>query len=214
MAMVVMPPASKNPAIFAAPANHASNLHAAMARGHLTRRVMTETTATAMAALQLVWVEEGFRCSTAGCTSVCGDSKIRGEETCDDGNRNGGDGCSSVCRKEPYYDCPVVGELCVSNISCGNGVLEPGEVCDPGLSGSTTCDSTGSDACKRFDSEFVDPPYAETGPWNTRKRVMETAGSAGARALAPWKTVTSAPGQLLLSRACLWRRPPPTGRRM
>lgn len=32
---------------------------------------------------------------------VCGNGKLEGLENCDDGNDDGGDGCSSICRKEP-----------------------------------------------------------------------------------------------------------------
>ena len=38
-------------------------------------------------------------------------------ETCDDGNTTSGDGCSANCQ---------------SNETCGNGVVDPGEQCDPG----------------------------------------------------------------------------------
>jgi len=45
---------------------------------------------------------------------VCGDGIIVPGESCDDGNLNGGDGCSPTCQLE----------------GCGNGVIEPGEICD------------------------------------------------------------------------------------
>lgn len=32
---------------------------------------------------------------------LCGDGKIEGLETCEDGNTEGGDGCSARCRIEP-----------------------------------------------------------------------------------------------------------------
>ncbi len=46
--------------------------------------------------------------------SVCGNGIIESGEQCDDGNTNGGDGCSSTCQNEP---APV----------CGNGIVESGE---------------------------------------------------------------------------------------
>jgi cysteine-rich repeat protein len=52
---------------------------------------------------------------------VCGNGVIEGDETCDDGNIEDGDGCSSVCliEEEPG---PI----------CGNGVIEGDETCDDG----------------------------------------------------------------------------------
>lgn len=49
---------------------------------------------------------------------VCGNGKKEEGETCDDGNKISGDGCSSICKIEP----PV----------CGNGRLEKDEECDDG----------------------------------------------------------------------------------
>ncbi len=57
--------------------------------------------------------------STLACldvAAVCGDGALGAGETCDDGNRAGGDGCSAICQAE----------------SCGNGVLDVGEQCDDG----------------------------------------------------------------------------------
>jgi uncharacterized repeat protein (TIGR01451 family) len=51
----------------------------------------------------------------------CGDGIInQANETCDDGNNNNGDGCSSDCKTEqcPHY--------------CGDGKLDAGEECDDG----------------------------------------------------------------------------------
>lgn len=36
---------------------------------------------------------------------ICGDGLIRGSETCDDGNTDNGDGCSSICTVQPGYTC-------------------------------------------------------------------------------------------------------------
>ncbi len=54
-----------------------------------------------------------------------------GAETCDDGNSDSGDGCSSTCQLEPGYACPNLGEPCVKS-ECGNGKMELGEQCDCG----------------------------------------------------------------------------------
>ncbi len=50
----------------------------------------------------------GHQTCNVGCTGYdsciltewCGDNKINDGETCDDGNQNNGDGCSSICQKE------------------------------------------------------------------------------------------------------------------
>ena len=50
-----------------------------------------------------------------GPCSDCGDGKEEGPEQCDDGNTDGGDGCSAFCLKE-----------------CGNGITAGPEECDDG----------------------------------------------------------------------------------
>jgi cysteine-rich repeat protein len=67
--------------------------------------------------------------------SACGDRRITGTETCDDGNARGGDGCSADCSEvEVGFLC---GESTVvpgmsSCWSCGNGNVEGAELCDDG----------------------------------------------------------------------------------
>jgi fibro-slime domain-containing protein len=61
----------------------------------------------------------------------CGDGhKNQAGEDCDDGNSIPGDGCSGVCKVEPYHSCPVEGMPCISEIVCGDGMIGPGEACD------------------------------------------------------------------------------------
>jgi cysteine-rich repeat protein len=63
--------------------------------------------------------------------AVCGDWIIEGDEVCDDGNTDDGDGCSSTCTLESAV--------------CGNNIIEDGEVCDDG----NTNDGDGCDsACE------------------------------------------------------------------
>src|SRR6185295_12460820 len=91
------------------------------------------------------------RC-TSQCTLVagCGDGARCGGEACDDGNTDDCDGCSASCQLETGLRCgdgvinttcgevcdpPVPGlcsERCQPVASCGNGVVDPGEVCDDG----------------------------------------------------------------------------------
>jgi cysteine-rich repeat protein len=65
---------------------------------------------------------------------VCGNGLRESRETCDDGNREFGDGCSSECLKETI---------------CGDGILEKGEACDDGSGNSDMA----PDAC-RTDCRF------------------------------------------------------------
>jgi len=51
-------------------------------------------------------------------------------EQCDDGNANGGDGCSATCQIEQGFACGDPGNPCVTNHTCGNGIVEPTEGCD------------------------------------------------------------------------------------
>jgi cysteine-rich repeat protein len=44
-------------------------------------------------------------CENTCGSSVCGNGRIFGDETCDDGNSSGGDGCSFICRIEPGWEC-------------------------------------------------------------------------------------------------------------
>ncbi len=55
---------------------------------------------------------------TTGSGAVCGDGVMEGDEACDDGNVDGGDGCSASCTIED----PL----------CGNGKMEGAEECDDG----------------------------------------------------------------------------------
>ncbi|XP_036452168.1 pappalysin-2 isoform X1 [Colossoma macropomum] len=52
----------------------------------------------------------------------CGDSRLQGNEECDDGNLLDGDGCSKKCRMEPGFNC--VGQPSHCYIFEGDGVCE------------------------------------------------------------------------------------------
>ena len=60
-------------------------------------------------------------------------------ETCDDGNKNPGDGCSATCQVEGNSDCAVIGQPCVSNPVCGDGALSRTEACDEGMTPTEGC---------------------------------------------------------------------------
>lgn len=97
-------------------------------------------------------VEADWTCPTPGqpCTYTvaCGDGKIGGQETCDDGVDAstalpvGGDGCSADCQLEAGFTCPIPKAAC--RPICGDGLLRGREQCDdanltPGDGCSDTC---------------------------------------------------------------------------
>ena len=98
-------------------------------------------------------VEDGWTCSDAGepCekksdadTDVCGDGKITGEEKCDDGNSEDGDGCSGSCAIEDGWTCGEAGQACTEEkIVCGDGKIGGDEKCDDGnTNGDDGCSSS------------------------------------------------------------------------
>ncbi len=62
----------------------------------------------------------------------CGDGVLDARhEACDDGNRDGGDGCAANCLSvEPGYSCIPAGVPCHLVARCGDGVIAPSEACD------------------------------------------------------------------------------------
>ncbi len=68
--------------------------------------------------------------TTAG---ACGNGQVDSEaENCDDGNTQGGDGCSADCSTiEPNFSC-LPGYQCVYVHNCGDAVVGGGETCDDG----------------------------------------------------------------------------------
>jgi cysteine-rich repeat protein len=89
-------------------------------------------------------------------TPFCGDGNLDPGEACDDGNNIDGDGCESDCTVTPFCGDGSVnapGEECESDVDClpgatcglpgepdeclcsgcGDGIIDPGEECDPPL---------------------------------------------------------------------------------
>jgi fibro-slime domain-containing protein len=91
----------------------------------------------------VVCVADGGRCMYAlpDAGPYCGDGVVdQTSEECDDGNVLPGDGCTGICKKEPFFTCPPNGGACTSTVRCGDGVRTPGEACDDG-------NTTAGDGC-------------------------------------------------------------------
>ena len=87
---------------------------------------------------------------------------IEGSETCDDGNTDDMDGCSSNCQIEKGWACgenmPGIYSQCIK--VCGNGWYEPrfGEGCDDGnnraLDGcSPSCEEESGSICQNVEGQ-------------------------------------------------------------
>jgi len=68
-------------------------------------------------------------------TAACGDHHLDMGETCDDGNKAAGDGCSAACQIEADCTCDDPKTSCACMVVCGDGVLASSETCD-GAGGS------------------------------------------------------------------------------
>lgn len=76
---------------------------------------------------------------------LCGNGKQDAGEQCDDGNKNGGDGCSALCQIEVDWECREWGKSCVNTAKCGDGRQSATEDCDDG---NTTSNDGCTDDCK------------------------------------------------------------------
>ncbi|MBR4985690.1 MAG: DUF4215 domain-containing protein [Proteobacteria bacterium] len=100
--------------------------------------------------------------STSGNEAKCGNGVVENSEACDDGNAEGGDGCSADCADiEEGYRCPEAGKACEKigepepepeKAECGNSKVETGEACDDGNKDS-------GDGCSS-DCTTVEPDWA------------------------------------------------------
>ncbi len=74
-------------------------------------------------------------------------------ETCDDGNRMGGDGCSPDCKTETDWICPTPGRACQYTVTCGDGLIAGAETCDD----HNTAAGDGCDASCRLEPGWTCP---------------------------------------------------------
>ncbi len=56
---------------------------------------------------------------------TCGDGRITHDETCDDGNAQGGDGCSASCRIEPGASCSGFPSICSGGSAVVSALTPP-----------------------------------------------------------------------------------------
>lgn len=102
--------------------------------------------------------------TTAPIKASCGDKLVIGDlgETCDDGNKISGDGCSSVCVIESGFQC--FGQPSICTARCGDGNKTALEKCDDGnILGGDGC----SAVCK-IEFQFVctgSPSVCERTPY-------------------------------------------------
>ncbi|MEO6026303.1 MAG: hypothetical protein ABIR79_05500 [Candidatus Binatia bacterium] len=87
-----------------------------------------------------------------GPCGTCGDGNIDPNETCDDGDANGGDGCSNFCRIEACYDCTGEPSVCTpvaDTTPCNDGsACTQTDTCQSGVcTGTDPVTCSASDQC-------------------------------------------------------------------
>lgn len=117
-------------------------------------------------------IEKGWQClggtptNPDTCYQKCGDGLVPpprpSADYCDDGNANNGDGCSSNCKVEPFYQCGggtvKTRDKCVE--ICGDGVDLQFYPCDDG----NTVDGDGCNNCCKVEFGYVCTGGTKTCP--------------------------------------------------
>jgi len=79
--------------------------------------------------------------------TVCGNGQLTKGEECDDGNFEGGDGCSEICEIELGYECgwdSIEGSICTLLLYCGDSICNNGETCSTCAADCGACSTGGS----------------------------------------------------------------------
>jgi len=81
---------------------------------------------------------------SACVANACGDGVTAGDETCDDGGTDDGDGCDATCRVEAGWACDGIDRATSEcDDTCGDGVVDAFEACDDGNTDADDgCDPT------------------------------------------------------------------------
>jgi len=106
-------------------------------------------------------IELGWGCSgqPSACAPICGDGRIAGDESCDDGDLTPGDGCDGACGIEAGFNCAGQPSACSS--ICSDGLVVGGETCDDGdLVPGDGCD----DVCRTEDGYACAGQPSACGP--------------------------------------------------
>ena len=99
--------------------------------------------------------------------SLCGNGVLNlPDETCDDGNQTGGDGCSRDCQTETDWICAEPGQPCASTVICGDGVVAGAETCDD----RNTDVGDGCSADCQLEPGWICPPAGARVPARVRRR--------------------------------------------
>ena len=86
-----------------------------------------------------------------GDPAKCGNGVLDDGESCDDGNKNAGDGCSMICQVPAGWTCTGTPSVCNMAGVCGDGLLGSSETCDDG-------NTTAGDGCSA-NCKMIDPGY-------------------------------------------------------
>jgi cysteine-rich repeat protein len=117
--------------------------------------------------------------TTPAPANLCGNGIRTGQEGCDDGNEDDGDGCSATCTVECGYWC-TVDEPNECSTACGDSIVAGDEKCDDGNSGDGdgcsadcsviedgySCSSSGSCSASTCLSMTPTPTPAPTPMWS------------------------------------------------
>ena len=91
--------------------------------------------------------QRGSQRPASGCTAgayevICGDGDLAGNEPCDDGDVEAGDGCGVTCAVEDGWQCGVTEPTPCFHTTCGDSFVEGLETCDDGnAEAGDGCDS-------------------------------------------------------------------------
>lgn len=85
----------------------------------------------------------------------CGNGVIEGQEECDDGGSQAGDGCDTTCKTEHGWYCNESPSVCVT--VCGDGLVAATEQCDDENSSDGDGCSAGCTQEQGFDCNDAEP---------------------------------------------------------